>query len=78
MPEITETLQSNMSASSSSATNKNVKGYGLLASDKKMHFESDSDNFKSWQTRMRLRLRKMKLADVFDQEEPYPIKNLEV
>ena len=63
-----------MSASSSSATNENVIGYGLYASDKKMHFESDSVNFKSWQTRMRLRLRKMKLTDIFDQEELDPIK----
>ena len=54
---------------------ENLRGYGP---DKKIHFESAKDNFKSWQTRMKLRLRKMKLADIFYQEEPDPVKNLEV
>ena len=36
-----------MSASSNSATNESVIGYGLYALDKKMHFESDSVNLKA-------------------------------
>ena len=46
-----------MAAISSSADKyqniENVKGYGP---DKKIHFESARDNFKSRQTRMKLRL----------------------
>ena len=52
-------MQSNMAVNSSSADNnqfhENLLGYG---SDKKLHFNGVKDEFKSWQTRMKLRLRK--------------------
>ena len=58
------------SISSSVDKHQNIEtmiGYGP---DKKIHFESARDNFKSWQTRMKLRLRKMKLADFFIKKSP--------
>ena len=69
-----------MDATSSSILNnnqniENLKGYGP---DKKMHFEGKRENFKSWQTRMKLRLRKLKLAHILDEEEPDVATNLQV
>ena len=78
----TATLQSSMTAISSSVLNNNqyidiLKGYGP-GPDKKMHFEGDREDFKSWQTRMKLRLRKLKLANILNEDQPDPVKNLEV
>ena len=72
-------MQSNMAANSSSASNhfqENFSGYGTA--DKKLHFNGVKDEFKSWQTRMKLRLRKMNLASILDEDEPATDKNLEV
>ena len=71
-----------MTATSSSVLNDNqyidiLKGYGP-GHDKKMHFEGDREDFKSWQTRMKLRLRKLKLANILNEDQPDPVKNLEV
>ena len=80
IPDSTESLQPIMAATSSSALNNNqniekMTGYGP---DKKLHFFGVRDEFKSWQIRMKLRLRKLKLADILDAEEPDALKNLEV
>ena len=51
-------MQSNMAVNSSSASNNHFheifSGYGTA--DKKLHFNGVKDEFKSWQTRMKLRL----------------------
>ena len=73
-------MQSNMAVNSSSASNNHFheisSGYGTA--DKKLHFNGVKDEFKSWQTRMKLRLRKMELASILDEDEPATDKNLQV
>ena len=78
VPHSTVSSPLNMSTSNSSATAEAVIGYGSTASDKKLHFQGVRDEFKSWQTRMKLRFRKLKLADVLEAEEPDSEKNLEI
>ena len=70
-----------MTATNSSVLNNNQdidisKGYG--PNNKKMHFEGNREDFKSWQTRMKLHLRKLNLANILNDDEPDPLKNLEV